>query len=53
MSVPRIEADETDIGPIEVAVYNPGAQIGNRRLGNTSYKAFEMGWRLGTSACFA
>jgi NAD(P)-dependent dehydrogenase (short-subunit alcohol dehydrogenase family) len=39
---------EADIGPIEVAVYNLGAQIGSKTLAETSYKAFEMGWRLGT-----
>jgi NAD(P)-dependent dehydrogenase (short-subunit alcohol dehydrogenase family) len=33
-------------------VYNIGAQIGNRTLGDTSYKAFEMGWRLGTFGLF-
>ena len=43
---------EKDIGPIEVAVYNLGAQIGNRSLEDTSYKAFEMGWRLGTLGLF-
>ena len=48
----RIEAVEAEIGPIEVAVYNLGAQIGNRPLGDTSYKAFEMGWRLGTFGLF-
>ena len=39
---------EKDIGPIEVAIYNLGAQIGNRPLSDTTPKAFEMGWRLGT-----
>ncbi len=39
---------EADVGPINVAVYNLGAQIGNKSLGDTNYKAFEMGWRLGT-----
>ena len=39
---------EKDIGPIEVAIYNLGAQIGNRPLADTTPKAFEMGWRLGT-----
>ena len=34
---------ESDIGPIEVAVYNLGAQIGDRALKETSYKAFERG----------
>ena len=39
---------EKKIGPIEVAVYNLGAQIGDRPLADTSHKVFEMGWRLGT-----
>ena len=33
-------------------VFNLGAQIGNRPLGETSYKAFEIGWRLATFALF-
>ena len=48
----RVAAIEADIGPIEVAVYNLGAQIGDRALKDTSYKAFEMGWRLGTFGLF-
>jgi len=48
----RIAAVEADIGPIEVAVYNLGAQIGNKSLEETSYKAFDMGWRLGTFGLF-
>ena len=48
----RIAAVEADIGPVEVLVYNLGAQIGNRALGDTSYKAFEMGWRLATFGLF-
>ena len=43
---------ESDIGPIEVAVYNLGAQIGDRALPNTSYKAFELGWRMATFGLF-
>lgn len=43
---------EADIGPIEVVVYNLGAQIGDRPLADTSYKAFEMGWRLATFGLF-
>ncbi|MDP6952724.1 MAG: SDR family NAD(P)-dependent oxidoreductase, partial [Alphaproteobacteria bacterium] len=39
----RIAAIEADIGPIEVVVYNLGAQIGDRALADTSAKAFEMG----------
>jgi NAD(P)-dependent dehydrogenase (short-subunit alcohol dehydrogenase family) len=48
----RVAATEADIGPIEVVVYNLGAQIGDRALKDTSYKAFEMGWRLGTFGLF-
>lgn len=48
----RIAAVEADIGPIEVVVYNLGAQIGNRSLEQTSYKAFELGWRMGTFGLF-
>ncbi len=48
----RVEQVEADIGPIEVAIFNLGAQIGNRALGETSAKAFEMGWRLATLGLF-
>ena len=43
---------EADIGPVEVLVYNLGAQIGDRSLVDTSYKAFENGWRLATFGLF-
>ncbi len=43
---------EADVGPIEVAIYNLGAQTGNKSLAETSHKAFEMGWRLGTFGLF-
>jgi NAD(P)-dependent dehydrogenase (short-subunit alcohol dehydrogenase family) len=48
----RVGAVESEIGPIEVVVFNLGAQIGDRALADTSYKAFEMGWRLATFALF-
>ena len=48
----RIAAVEADVGPIEVAVYNLGAQIGDRALADTSHKAFELGWRLATFGLF-
>ena len=48
----RIAAVEAEIGPIEVLVFNLGAQIGTRALGDTTYKAFEMGWRLATFGLF-
>lgn len=41
---------EHNIGPIDVVVFNLGAQIGNIALGDISDKTFELGWRL---ACFA
>jgi len=48
----RVAAVETEIGPIEVVVYNLGAQIGDRALADTTDKAFEMGWRLATFGLF-
>ncbi len=48
----RVAAVEADIGPIEVVLFNLGAQIGDRALADTSYKAFEMGWRLATFGLF-
>jgi NAD(P)-dependent dehydrogenase (short-subunit alcohol dehydrogenase family) len=48
----RIAQVEAEIGPIEVVVFNLGAQIGDRSLADTSYKAFEMGWRLATFGLF-
>ena len=44
-----VEQVEAEQGPIEVAVYNLGAQIGNRALADTTPKQFELGWRM---ACF-
>jgi NAD(P)-dependent dehydrogenase (short-subunit alcohol dehydrogenase family) len=48
----RVAAIEADIGPIEVVVYNLGAQIGDRALKDTSAKTFETGWRMGTFGLF-
>ena len=48
----RVSAIEADIGPIEVVVYNLGAQVGDRSLAETSYKVFELGWRMGTFGLF-
>ena len=48
----HVAAIEADIGPIEVVVYNLGAQIGDRTLKDTSLKAFETGWGLGTFGLF-
>ena len=43
---------EVDVGPIEVALFNLGAQIGNKTLNETTYKQFELGWRLATFSLF-
>jgi NAD(P)-dependent dehydrogenase (short-subunit alcohol dehydrogenase family) len=48
----RVAAVEAEIGPIEVVVFNLGAQIGDRALKDTPYKAFEMGWQLATFGLF-
>jgi len=48
----KVAEVEADIGPIEVVLYNLGAQIGDRALKDTSAKAFETGWRLGTFGLF-
>ena len=47
-----VERVEKDIGPIECALYNLGAQIGNRRLEDTPHRTFELGWRLGCYGLF-
>lgn len=43
---------EAEIGPIRAALYNLGAQIGNRALADTPHRIFELGWRLGTFGVF-
>ena len=43
---------EATVGPIAVAVFNLGAQIGDRGLASTTLKAFEMGWRIATFGLF-
>lgn len=47
-----IKKVEAEIGPIEVVLFNLGAQIGHRSLEDTSYKVFELGWRMATFALF-
>ena len=41
-----VEETERELGPIEVAVFNLGAQIGDRSLADTPLKTFELGWRM-------
>ncbi len=47
-----VETTEAGIGPIEVALFNLGAQIGSRSLADTSLKTFELGWRMATLGLF-
>ena len=48
----RVSQVESEVGPIEVVVFNLGAQVGNRTLEETAYKVFELGWRMATFALF-
>ena len=43
---------EKVIGPIEVLVYNLGAQTGMKLLNETSLKEFEWGWRMANLGLF-
>ena len=43
---------EKDIGPIEVLIYNLGAQTGMKLLNETSLKEFEWGWRMADLGLF-
>lgn len=48
-AIENIVADVEKIGPIDVVLFNLGAQIGNRSLEDTPLKTFELGWQM---ACF-
>ena len=52
---------QNNVGEIEVAIYNLGSQIGNKKLDNTTNKVFELGvervatfglFRLAKKFCF-
>ena len=43
---------ESDVGPIEVLVYNLGAQTGMKLLSQTTHKEFEWGWRMASFGLF-
>ncbi|MEM1160606.1 MAG: SDR family NAD(P)-dependent oxidoreductase [Pseudomonadota bacterium] len=48
----RIAQTEATVGPIEVVVYNLGAQIGTRELMETPPKAFMRCWQMATQGLF-
>ena len=43
---------ESEVGPIEVVVYNLGAQTGMKLLDKTSLKEYEWGWRMASLGLF-
>ena len=43
---------ESEVGPIEVVVYNLGAQTGMKLLSQTTYKEFEWGWKMASFGLF-
>lgn len=43
---------ESEVGPIEVFVYNLGAQTGMKLLDKTSLKEYEWGWRMASLGLF-
>ena len=48
-----VETIEKDVGPIDVAVYNIGAQVGSRTLEKTSYRIFNLALSMGAIGAFA
>ena len=48
----QIEDIEKNIGPIEVIIYNLGAQTGMKFLNETSLKEFEWGWKIANLGLF-
>lgn len=44
---------ESNIGPIHFINYNIGAQVGTRSIEKTSYRIFELAWRMGSLGAFA
>ena len=48
-----IETIESEVGPIHVAIYNIGAQVGNRSLEKTSYRIFNLAISMGALGAFA
>ena len=47
-----IDDIEKNLGPIEVIVYNLGAQTGMKSLNQTSHKEFEWGWKIASLGLF-
>eukprot|EP01065_Artemidia_motanka_P041566 TRINITY_DN540_c0_g1_i2.p1 TRINITY_DN540_c0_g1~~TRINITY_DN540_c0_g1_i2.p1 ORF type:complete len:267 (+),score=80.59 TRINITY_DN540_c0_g1_i2:64-864(+) len=43
---------ESDVGPVEVLVYNLGANVGHRPIKTTPTRIFQTAWRLGSLGGF-
>ena len=43
---------ESEVGPIEVVIYNLGAQTGMKLLSQTTYKEFEWVWKMASFGLF-
>lgn len=48
----ELVAEVEKIGPIEVVLFNLGAQIGGRSLEDTTLKVFELGWQMACMGLF-
>ena len=51
-AIEALIAEVEKIGPIQVVLFNLGAQIGGRSLEDTSLKVFELGWQMACMGLF-
>ncbi len=51
-AIEDLVAEVEKIGPVEVVLFNLGAQIGSRSLEDTSLKVFELGWQMACMGLF-
>ena len=51
-AIENLVAEAEKIGPVTVALFNLGAQIGSRSLDDTSLKVFERGWQMACLGLF-
>lgn len=51
-AIEKLVEDVEQTGPIEVVLFNLGAQIGNRSLESTALKNFELGWQMACMGLF-
>ena len=51
-AIETLAAEAEKMGPVQVVVFNLGAQIGSKALSDTSLKQFELGWRMACLGLF-